>query len=158
MNDQIETYLASLDVAGPVRSRIDEVARGFELLCGGDLEHLFVSDVVDPSSGDRVYESLWGFRGSYWMEARDLMKQIDIDISSYARSILYLGVQYENLDLSGTANPESRLSLEIETAKVRYSSLTATGQNCDELLRILNELLLPNLRESVEGDATLAGA
>lgn len=146
MNAKIEEYLTSFKLAGPVEERIREIADVFKLLCRGEeLDELFLSDVIDPTSGDREFASLWGFRGPYWMEARDFMNQSDVDISRYEGSIMYLGMKHEKLRIPGPANPDSRMRVEIETARVRYSLLSATGANCEDLLAIVENLLLRNL-------------
>lgn len=142
-----EAYLAALDLPTLIRTRVDEVIRGFQVLCGRELDRIFVSDSIDPANDEHAYASVWGFQGDCWMEARGFLYQFDMDISSYAHSIKYLGVRYENLDLSGVATKESRLSLEIETEEIRYSMLAATGLNSNALLAILRQLLIPNLRE-----------
>lgn len=86
------------------------------------------------------------------MEARDFTRQFDLDISPYTHAVLYIGVRYEAMTLGEPASEASRMRLEIETAKVRYSLLYATGKNCDALASILNDLLLPNLKTTGDAD------
>lgn len=146
LNDEAATYLDALKLADPIRERVAEVVSGFEFLCQSDLDRLFLSDVIDETSGDRRYESLWGFAGDYWLEARNFLKQNDIDISPYSQSVYYLGLQHKEIIFPRQVDRTSRLFIEVQTAKVDYSTLSATGENCLELLRIVEELLLPNLK------------
>lgn len=146
MNSETTVYLEALKLADSTTDRVAEVSAAFEFLCRSAIDRLFISDVVDEATGDRRYESLWGFAGVYWLEARNFTKQNDIDISPYAGSIYYLGVQHKNISFPSDVDNASRLFVEVQTDKVSYSTLSATGENCRELLRIVKELLLPNLK------------
>ena len=144
LNPKIEKYLHSLDLPSSIEERVRDIVRAFRFLCrGAEIERLFLSDICDDNG--REFVSVWGFAGPYWMEAREFYRQNDIDISPYTHSIMYLGIESENLSLLGHASDDSRMSIEVETTKVRYSTLSATGKNCDELIAIVAELLLPNL-------------
>ena len=148
MSTKIEEYLSSLDLVSLMEDRVREVLRSFKFLCGAEVERVFLSDTLTPHTvglEDRHWESLWGFSGPYWMEARNFLNQDDIDISPYWDAIMYLGVTSKDLDLTRPATAESRMSIEVETTKVRYSTISATGENCNELISIVRELLLPNL-------------
>ena len=147
-NRNIEEYLSSLDIGVCIKDRIQEVMESFKFLCGAEVERIFLSDTLTPHTvglEDRNWESLWGFSGPYWMEARNFLHQDDIDVSPYWDDIMYLGVTSEKLVMPGPATPDARMSIEVETTKVRYSKITATGDNCNELIAIVRELLLPNL-------------
>lgn len=149
MNEETTRYLNGLKLADPITARIAEVSSAFEFLCRSAPDRLFVSDVVEETTGERRFESLWGFAGVFWLEARNFIKQNDVDISPYAGSIYYLGIQHENISFpSGVdgVDAASRLLVEVQTDKVSYSTLSATGENCKQLLLIVENLLLPNLK------------
>ena len=143
MNQQIKEYLSSLDLPRPLEERVLEIAGAFKFLCGSEVERLFLSDACDKEG--REFVSVWGFAGPYWMEARNFLNEDDIDVSTYWDDIMYLGVSSEKLVMPGPATPDSRMSIEVETSKVNYSIITATGENCNELISIVRGLLLPNL-------------
>ena len=146
MNKKIMQYLATLDLPDPIRGRIDTVTKAFQFLCGEEADDLFLSS--EMTADGLQYLSLWGFQGPYWMEARNFVTEDDVDISTYVGSIKYLGLQYKNLNLppDGPPTEDSRMRVEIETEKVRYSLLSATGSNCEHLTEIVSTLLLPNLK------------
>lgn len=141
----MEEYLDSLSLPKTLRDRVHEVISAFEILCRSDLDKLFVSDALDEETQERRYPSVWGFAGPYWMEARNFDQVFDLDIAPYYRSINYLGVQYDGLTLAGHVHDSSRMVVEVGTAKVDYSYLSATGTNCGNLIAIMKELLIPNL-------------
>lgn len=148
MNQQIEEYLSLLDLPLGLVKRTREITEEFKFLCGGEVERIFLSDTLTPHTvglEDRHWVSLWGFSGPYWMEARDFLDRSDIDISPYWDSIKYLGVVSDGLLMPGPADADSRMSIEVETRQVQYSTISATGDNCNELISIVSELLLPNL-------------
>lgn len=146
MKDEILSYLEAIELPETVKARIPDIEEGFRFLCGGrEIDRLFVSD--DRTENGREFLSLWGFVGSFWMEARDFLIKQEMDISSYYGAIKYLGMQYDQLDITGGATTsESYVKVEIETEKVRYSVLSATGANCSYLIRIVKELLIPSLK------------
>lgn len=148
MNDLITEYLKSFDppLPSPVVNRIEQVAAVFTMLRKGkEPDSLFLSDSIAPT-GERLYESLWGFQGAFWMEARDFVKLLDVDISPYEQSIMYLGLKHDGLDPLGPATKDSKMRVEVETENSRYSLLTATGTNCDDLMKIVKDLLIPALK------------
>ena len=148
MHPDIKAYLSFLDLGVVIEDRVRELVRSFEFMCGGEVERIFLSDELTRHTvglEDRHWRSLWGFSGPYWMEARSFFLQSDIDISPYWDSIKYLGITSEALNVPAPATLESRMSIEIETTQVSYSKITATGENCDALVEIVRELLLPNL-------------
>ncbi|MCA1704058.1 MAG: hypothetical protein LC808_12660 [Actinobacteria bacterium] len=146
MNEETARYLDGLKLADPVTARVAEISSAFEFLCRSAPDRLFISDVVDETTGERRYESLWGFAGAFWLEARNFTKQNDVDISPYVGSIYYLGLQHENVSFPSGVDDTSRLLVEVQTDKVSYSTLSATGENCKQLLLIVEDLLLPNLK------------
>ena len=148
MSSEIKEYLSFLDLGSALEERVREVLRSFKFLCGAEVERVFLSDTLTPHTvgiEDRNWVSMWGFSGPYWMEARDFLTGDDLDISPYWDAIMYLGVTFKDLELTKPATAGSRMSIEVETTKVQYSMMSATGENCNELVSIVSELLLPNL-------------
>lgn len=150
----VDDYLTDLRLPEVVRKRVDDVLSSFFFLCRAPLDRVFVSDSIDESTDERRYESVWGFSGPYWMEARNFLRQFDLDIASYADSIHYLGVQYHSIRFPDQVSESSRLSLEVGTAKVNYSLLSAVGMNCVSLISIMDDLLIPSLVTTSDGALT----
>ena len=144
LNRSILEYLEGLNLGGPMHARIRDLADVFQLIAGCELDRLFVTDVGKPGES-AIYESLWGFAGPYWMEARDFVSTQDIDISPYKNHIKYLGIQYTDVTLPSEYASDSWMQVEVATEKVTYSTLLATGQNCLHLYSLFSELLRPSL-------------
>ena len=148
MNNVIKEYLTSFSppLQASVHARIVQVVDVFTMLrAGEEPEVLFISDSIGPS-GERVYESLWGFQGPFWMEARGFVNLLDVDVSPYQGSIMYLGMKHDDLAPLELATEDTEMRVEVETENVRYSLLTATGANRDHLMKIVEYLLIPALK------------
>jgi hypothetical protein len=147
-----EAYLQGLDLAGPDRQRIDMVVAAFQFMSRDQpLDRIFIADIEVPGTGERQLESVWGFAGPYWMEARNFRNQFDVDVSPYAGSIYYLGMQYRDITFPSEVSDTSRLVIEIRTAERLDSRLSAVGKNCAALLAIVKDLFLPSVRTSPDG-------
>lgn len=155
MKPEVAAYLDSLALPEPIRERVASIAAGFAfLLAGSEIERLYLATVRDQ---DRIeYSSLWGFAGDYWLEARDFLRVDDFDVSVYGQSINYIGITSEGITFPNGVSEASRLLVEVGTAKVNYSTLTAVGVACAELLDIVNGLLLPNLVQALPVGVGLA--
>ena len=147
MNDAAIKYLEGLGAGPALSAKVEAAVHAFIFLCGTEPERIFVCDTVDPMTGEKSYSSIWGFHGGMWMEAREDGSTWDVDISSYAEGIYYLSIQYTELKLPDEVSEQSRLSVEIQTDKLSYSSMSATGLNCRSLLHIIDELFRPNINE-----------
>ena len=145
MNNMIEQYLKELGAGRVLVERVEAAVRAYTFLCGSGPEQIFVCNTIDPETGDQRHASIWGFHEEFWMEARDDGLGWDVDISSYAGGIYYLGIQYKGIELPDGISEHSRLSVEIRTDKVEYNSMSAIGLNCRALLDIVNTRFRPNL-------------
>ena len=143
MNDKIQQYLNELGAPKALVERVEAAIQAFKFLCGSEPEQIFVSETIDDNTGDRRYGDIWGFLGHFWMMAKPMVW--DVDISSYAKGIYYLSIQYKEIELPDGVSERSRLSVEIRTDKVEYSTLSAIGMNCRALLDIVNARFRPNL-------------
>lgn len=138
-------YLEALGGGPALTAKVEAAVRGFVFLCGSEPERIFVCNTIDPTTDEQGYAGIWGFHGEFWMEARGVGSELDVDISSYVDGIHYLGIQYKEIQLPDGISERSRLSVEIQTDKLAYSSLSAVGLNCGYLLNIIDTLFRPNL-------------
>ena len=149
MNEAAQRYLEGLGAGPALAAKVEEAIRAFVFLCGSEPERIFVCNTVDPDTDEQRYSSIWGFHSQMWMEARGDGPSWDVDISPYAGGIYYLGIQYKELGLPDQVSERSRLFVEIQTDKLSYSSLSAVGLNCQDLLNIIDVLFRPNLRATL---------
>ena len=147
MNSTAQQYLEELGAGRALVERVEAAVRAYEFLCGSEPERIFVCNTVDPETDAPRYSSIWGFHQGFWMEAREDGSSWDVDISSYADGIYYLGIQYKEIELPDGVSESSRLSVEIQTDKLAYSSMSAVGLNCLSLLNIIDALFRPNLSQ-----------
>ena len=145
MNDAARQYLKELGAEPALVAKVEAAVQGYVFLCGSEPDRIFVCNTVDPETDERSYSSIWGFREQIWMEARDDGPKLDVDIASYADGIYYLGIQYKEIELPDGVSESSQLSVEIQTNKLAYSSLSAVGLNCRSLLNIVDKLFRPHL-------------
>lgn len=146
MNNAAMQYLEGIGAGPALIAKVEAAVHAFVFLCGSDPERIFVCDTVDTVTGDQSYSSVWGFHGGMWMEAREEGSNWDVDISSYVDGIYYLSIQYTEIMLPEQVSERSRLTVEIQTDKLSYSSMSAAGWNCRSLLDIVDELFRPNVR------------
>ncbi len=147
MNKTAEQYLEELGAGKALVERVEAAVRAYKFLCGSEPERIFVCNTVDPVTGAHSYSSIWGFHEDFWMEAREDGSSWDVDISSYTDGIYYLSIQYKEIELPDGVSENSLLSVEIQTDKVTYSSMSAVGLNCLSLLNIIDALFRPNLSQ-----------
>ena len=158
MNKAAEDYLDGLGAGPSLVDRVEATIQAFVFLCGSEPERIFVCNTVDPETDEQSYSSIWGFHEQFWMEDRGIGSKWDVDVSSYADGIYYLGIQYEELELPDKVSENSRLSVEIQTDKLSYSTLSAVGLNCQSLLDIIRTLFQPNLRVKPAGAGPTSSA
>lgn len=148
MDERMLAYLDSIEIGPSIQSRVTSLLVAFSTLCPEPIDRIFVTNSIEISTGDRVFDSLWGFSKSYLMESREFLALWNADVSPFAGSISYLGIEYENLEFPGAAERDSRLSVEMQTQGRLYNRLSAVGTNCDHLTSLLREILAPNVRPS----------
>ena len=93
MNKAAEDYLDGLGAGPSLVDRVEATIQAFAFLCGSEPERIFVCNTVDPETDEQSYSSIWGFHEQFWMEDRGIGSKWDVDVSSYADGIYYLGIQ-----------------------------------------------------------------
>lgn len=146
MDESMMTYLRAIEAPTAICNRVDELLEAFGFLCPEPIERIFITDILDKETRDLQQDSLWGFSDNYLLEARELTVKQDLDVSPFAKSISYLGVEYKDLKLGGYQLPTAWMSVELETDRRIYNHLSAGGTNCKFLERIVTEIFQPNLR------------
>jgi hypothetical protein len=146
MTIDVVGILADSGGTAPIRDRVELILRHFRAATGRDAEDAFVSEYVtkSESGSQRVYESLYLFFGQQFYEAKNFLKETNLDcvhLSSFA----YWQLISTEFDDFTDATTESRLSIELAARSYTGISakLQASGKNCNRLARIFRERILP---------------
>jgi hypothetical protein len=90
MNENDFRYLEQIQVGDPVVQRISELWPMFEFISPGPIERMIVTDRIDDSTDDRVFDSIWAFSGEHMIEAKGFLTQDNIDVAPFAYSLIHL--------------------------------------------------------------------
>lgn len=144
MNEGFVNYLASIDITGALRERIDSIYGFYVSLCPEEITDLLVTDYV-KEDGSREYENLWFFSVSFIMEAKRFVTVDDFDMMPHRRNITYWKIQKSDYDFK-KATDKSRLILEFNVGgALTGGSLKASKGNCDRLRDVLLKYIVPNM-------------
>jgi hypothetical protein len=144
---EVLDQLKTVALTQPYQDRVGELLPLFGTLCPDRIERFFVSERTDPESGSEIL-SLWAFSRNFWLEARDFLASVDVDLTPYR--VTYLGLASQNFTpFASEPGPDAVLEVEVETGRRTYSFLSATGGNCNELLEIVRERFVKNLEENL---------
>jgi len=149
VDESITAYLAALGAPDPVVRRAEWAFEAFAVLSPEPIERVFVSDSFDDTKNERTFDSVCAFGRRFWLQSRDFLIDDNADVALYANAVTYVGIESKDLVFSEGSGPTSRLKVEIETGGDLYTPLSAVGGNCDRLLEIIRERLVPNLRSEV---------
>jgi uncharacterized protein YerC len=103
-------------------------------------ERIYLSETVD-SDGQRIFENVWFFFEDVWCEAHNFQIEDKFDVVRIER-VHYAMIERHEYE-TGIATTRSRLALTIKFNDGNYGILKASGQNCNALASILQELILP---------------
>jgi len=147
MNEKNESpvmaYLDDLVVSSVIRNRVLEIEEFYTALLQGSVaERIFVSETVD-SEGQRIFESLWFFFAEAWCEAHNFQVEDKFDVVRIERISYAITERHEYK--TGKATTKSRLSLNFKLSNTNLGQLKASGENCNALSLILQELIMPRV-------------
>lgn len=109
------------------------------------ISEIFVSDRINQDTGDRNFSSLWAFSDAYWLSTKNVLTDFNADIATYKDAVWYLGLEYQDLAFNEVPS-SSRLFVEVSTGPLDKNELSATGENCRYLWKIVKDRFCPNLR------------
>lgn len=143
MNQKFETYLSALRVTEIVRNRVQQVYDFYQETCPEELVDIIITEYI-TEEGLREYESLWFFSKTYVMEAKNFLSIDEFDLAPWANSVVHWAVKGENYDYKA-ATPKSRLHLSVHLDTMVFAEFRASQENCDYLMAILREQVIPKL-------------
>jgi hypothetical protein len=135
-------YLEAIGASEVVRTRVDQIEDIYRRNGATDFETIFISEYV-KEDGTRELESLWFFNATVLGEAKQFLSDVDIDLASYEGRVSYYHVTALSFDFR-LAVPESRLKVEMSLMPRLQVILKASGNNCDFLLALVRDRLVPN--------------
>lgn len=143
MIEALEMDLGALGAPHVLIERIHGLYQAYAALLDEAIAASFVSEYRDEN-GERVFEALWLFSEHFAMEAKLLGEAEDqFDFVPHKDSVRHVIVRKKDFDLA-TAQPQSRMAVDVWFTDQRYGVLKATGENCTALARLVKERMLPN--------------
>ena len=138
-------YFSKLKISNDERKRIESLYTIFGLLTSEEIKDIFVTDIVD-ANGNPTRDDLWIFSQMLAMQAKYFkMPEYFVKLLPLHHNISNCefktqGYQFEAA--SSAARMEVTFTLHAQAMYI----LRATGQNCEDLKRVLTTYLIPNLR------------
>jgi hypothetical protein len=143
--DEVKEYFSSL---GMGESLVEKGLALFDEYSGylsEPIENVFVSEYRDED-GNRIYESIWFLTKSFVAEAHEITSTGYGDIVPVGAGLTRVQFSKENFDLEN-ADDQARFTVEVRLDKGGLAGVfKASGKNCEHLLTILREYMLPRVQ------------
>lgn len=148
MKPEFDEYCADIDISDTLLTQIRNMHYVTQNLLGEEIDAIFISDVMDQS-GIRNYQSIFFFskhRFAYFT----LPNTAICNVVSWRGLYPIINTSFDNYDFK-KAHKNSRLRMVIATETniaTRHNqtiAFPASGNNCDYLLKIYTEFILPHL-------------
>jgi len=155
MKAEWDTYLESIGVQGLFRKRVEDVVDFYQEVYPGQIEDIFVTEYFDKDE-NRQYESLWFFSESSMMEAKQFLKEDDLDSAVLRQQVKYWTIKKTEYDFQEVTT-KSRMVLQFSLLSGVVGALKASRENCAHLKRLFfkhiisNEIEGPSAAGQVEG-------
>jgi hypothetical protein len=143
MKNEFVDYLNAINMSETLQARVEAIYEIYEEIVPDEITGIFVTDYV-TDEGLREFESLWFFSDRSALEAKSFVNKYDLDYTPLS-AINYWKLEAKQYDF-GEATVESRLRLHFTIQPV-VCNLRASRENCDYLMQILKEFVVPNVAE-----------
>lgn len=153
MKEEWAAYLEGIGASEVVRTRVEEIEGIYRQNGAADFEAIFISEYV-KEDGTRELESLWLFNATELAEAKQFLSAVDIDLARFDGRVWYYRAVASSYDFRH-AVPESRLKVEAALLPRLRLELKASGNNCDFLLALVRDRLMPNTGGPLTGQSSL---
>lgn len=140
MKDSFEEYLRQIGIENASFERAEFVITLYTKLLPEEIRDIFVSEYTEED-GTRIYESLWIFTENFVCEARNFLKDNDIDIARKEKEITYTRWRMKEFNFEGVRE-KSRLSLDFVIRRDVTGQLKASGENCEMLFTVASRHLI----------------
>ncbi len=150
--DEFQSYLTSLGLTPELVDRAHELRNLYRGMLQGGGEQITGYVITDSwgDNGNRLWNSLWFFSQRCMMEVRTFGTSTadDLDFFGAPDTILYCQVVKAHYAPDMKANAKSKLRVTFASESNISGDLEATGENCDQLWRVLNAYILPRVLRS----------
>lgn len=144
MNEEMIEYLAQLGMSRVLVGRVRTIYEFYDALYPNQISRVFVTDRV-TDEGRREYGSLWLFTDGMMCEAKQFVHEDNYDAMRYRDAISYWTLEARDYDFN-EADEDSRLKLRLVMSFGQMAaSFEAAEDNCDHLMSLLRELIIPNM-------------
>jgi hypothetical protein len=136
------TYFKVIGATSVVRNRVKEIRSLYaRLLPPKILTDLFISETRD-AQGEHVWQSVWLYGPSYVGEARNFLSETTFD-GAPVREVNRWEFAFQDYAPGREASEKSRATLTFELGNDVTGKLSATGPNCDYLVRLFEAVCRP---------------
>jgi hypothetical protein len=143
--DSAAAYFSSLEMGESLVEKSLNLFGEYGNYLSEPIEHVFVSEYRNED-GNRIYESIWFLTNSFLAEAHEITGTGYGDIVPVGAGFIRIQFSRENFDLE-KAEDQARFTTEIRLEKGELAgTFKASGKNCEHLLAILHQYMLPRLR------------
>jgi hypothetical protein len=146
MKREFEEYLRAINMPNAFMERIENLFPYVHLLCPDDITTLFVTDYFQQD-GTREYGSAFFFSEHFVCEAKQFVAENDIDITPLKNEVYYVVLKTQDYDLQN-ATEKSRVYVKVFSkagpTDLQFE-LRASQGNCNYAVRIISDILQPNL-------------
>ena len=145
MKEEFVQYLGLIGMGDALIERVSALERSIAAILPEEITHIFVSEYIDKED-NRQFENLYFFTGGYLVETRNFVTEPRTEVDLIRQSIINVQLTLKDYDLR-SASQASRFTFGYSTGPLS-AQLRASKENCDHLLRVVRECIIPNFAES----------
>lgn len=143
--EKYSKYLTSIGADESIQDKLQLAADFVPLLTSEQIEDLFITN--QQGNEGIILQNAWFFTKHYVLEAKDFQLKQDVDVVLLEQNVKRIALTAENLAPGEPVTKDSRLQVDAGTVMSVSYNLTAVGENCEELIRIVGTRFLPNLEQ-----------
>ncbi len=139
--EKFNDYLESIGIGSIIKEIIEKHYNFYSQVLSVDITDIFISEFVN-SEGNRVYENLWFFNDTHFMEMKNFLSEDDYDMDTlYFHSWNIKKTKYDDVN-----NPisDSRIYIDGSMPERRHATFKASGTNCKDLFGIFQKHIMTN--------------
>ncbi|MEL4305650.1 hypothetical protein [Methanococcoides sp. LMO-2] len=137
-------YLEKIGIGDTLQKKINYIYDFYREVCNEEIKDIFINEYL-TEDGERVYENLFLFSDTFIMEAKNIMKEDDFDMTPLKNRITYWQIRKVEYDFI-ESNEKSRMYLQVLFDKKIEGAFKASKENCDALKNIIMTYIVTNLQ------------
>ena len=145
MKEKFVKYLKKIEIPKALHPRIGDIYKFYKDFYGAkSLTDIFISEYI-KDDGKRELENLWFFTNKFLLESKMFINKDDFDATPLKDRVLYWGIKKQDYDFK-KATEKSRLTIQLSLEGDIIGTLKSSGVNCDELKKVFEKHIVPNLK------------